>query len=337
MKLLNRVILKLSVILLAAVGFSENSNAKFYSYTHACMGTEFKLLIHSNRPAREVKEVALSAFRLADRLDNKFSDYSAESEVSKFNEFEANVPFKLSRDLLGLLITSKQFHAKTNNAFEPASGALTRLWRLSKRTGTSPKSEDLISAIEASSSNNLLIDKKNKTLTKTNKLTRLDFGGIAKGLAADKMMHHLKKSNFDSCSISAGGDIIVGSPPPGKKFWKVKIRPYGNSIIGEFNVNLSNAAVSTSGSIEQSVTINEKKYSHIINPKKGLGLESNISVTVISKKATTTDALATSICILGKDGLEILQNYPETEASIIDLTKEGTLLIKSEGFSKYLD
>ena len=58
---------------------------------------------------------------------------------------------------------------------------------------------------------------------------------------------------------------------------------------------------------------------------------------MISKKATTTDALATSICILGKDGLEILQNYPETEASVIDLTKEETLLIKSEGFSKYLD
>ena len=55
MKLLNRVILKLSLFSLAAVGFRENSNAKFYSYTHACMGTEFKLLIHSNRPAREVK------------------------------------------------------------------------------------------------------------------------------------------------------------------------------------------------------------------------------------------------------------------------------------------
>lgn len=337
MKLLNRVILRLSLILLAAIGFSENSNAKVYSYTHACMGTEFKLLIHSNRPAREVNEVALSAFALADRVDNKFSDYSAESEVSKFNEFEAHVPFKLSLDLLDLLITSKQFHTKTNNTFEPASGALTRLWRLSKRTGNIPNSEDLTSAIEASNSNNLLIDKRNKTLTKTNKLTRLDFGGIAKGFAADKMMSHLKKNNFYSCSISAGGDIIVSSPPPGEKFWKVKIRPYGDSIIGEFDIKLSNAAVSTSGSIEQSVRINGKKFSHIINPKKGLGLESNISVTVISKNATTTDALATSICIMGKGGLEILQNYPGTEASIIDLTKGGTLLIKSEGFSKYLD
>ena len=337
MKLLNRAILRLSLILLTAVGFSENSNAKIYSYTHACMGTEFKLLIHSKRPAQEVNEVALSAFTLADKIDNKFSDYSAESEVSKFNEFEANIPFKLSLDLLDLLITSKQFHTKTNYAFEPASGALTRLWRLSKRTGTSPNGEDLASAIEASSTNNLLIDKKNKTLTKTNKLTRLDFGGIAKGLAADKMMRHLKKNNFNTCSISAGGDVIVGSPPPGKKFWKVKIRPYGNSPIGEFNVKLSNAAVSTSGSIEQSITINGKKYSHIINPKKGLGLESNISVTVISKNATTTDALATSICIIGKGGLEILQNYPEAEASITDLTEEGTLLVRSEGFSKYLD
>ena len=83
MKLLNR----LSLILLASTGFSENSNAKLYSYTHACMGTEFKLLIHSKRLAQEVNEVALSAFTLADRIDNKFSDYSAESEVTKFNEF----------------------------------------------------------------------------------------------------------------------------------------------------------------------------------------------------------------------------------------------------------
>ena len=142
----------------------------------------------------------------------------------------------------------------------------------------------------------------------------------------------MQEHDLKSCSISAGGDIIVGDPPPGRLYWIIRINPFGDSKSETMRVKLSNAAVSTSGNVEQFIQIGGKKYSHIINPKNGLGLTTNHAVVVISNKGSMSDALATSISILGEGGLKILNHFPNTEAAIIDLNDEK--VIKSSNFNK---
>ena len=168
---------------------------------------------------------------------------------------------------------------------------------------------------------------------KKDHLTRLDFGGIAKGYTADKMLNYLQELDLKSCSISAGGDVIVGDPPPGRLYWIIRINPFGDSNSETMRVKLSNAAVSTSGNVEQFIQIGGKKYSHIINPKNGLGLTTNHAAVVISNKGSMSDALATSISILGKSGLKILDHFPNTEAAIIDLNDNK--VTKSPNFNKF--
>ena len=84
--------------------------------------------------------------------------------------------------------------------------------------------------------------------------------------------------------------------------------------------------------MEQFIQIGGKKYSHIINPKNGLGLTTNHAVVVISNKGSMSDALATSISILGEGGLKILNHFPNTEAAIINLNDNK--VIKSPNFNK---
>ena len=323
-------------ILLSYFFIDGNINGKenrLHTFSHPCMGTIFKVSVHSEKSRNKVEDIVQGSFKIADEMDERFSDYSAESEVSKFNKQESHIPFKISSELLELLTISQSLYHKTSASFEPAAGALTQLWRLSRKTKRLPDQKTLSLAIKASSFASLIIDRKNKTLTKKDHLTRLDFGGIAKGYTADKMLNYLQEHDLKSCSISAGGDVIVGNPPPGRLYWIIRINPFGDSNSETMRVKLSNAAVSTSGNVEQFIQIGGKKYSHIINPKNGLGLTTNHAAVVISNKGSMSDALATSISILGKSGLKILNHFPNTEAAIIDLNNNK--VTKSPNFNKF--
>ena len=323
-------------ILLSYFFIDGNINGKenrLHTFSHPCMGTIFKVSVHSEKSRNKVEDIVQGSFKIADEMDDRFSDYSAESEVSKFNKQESHIPFKISSELLELLTISQSLYHKTSASFEPAAGALTQLWRLSRKTKRLPDQKTLSLAIKASSFASLIIDRKNKTLTKKDHLTRLDFGGIAKGYTADKMLNYLQEHDLKSCSISAGGDVIVGNPPPGRLYWIIRINPFGDSNSETMRVKLSNAAVSTSGNVEQFIQIGGKKYSHIINPKNGLGLTTNHAAVVISNKGSMSDALATSISILGKSGLKILDHFPNTEAAIIDLNDNK--VTKSSNFNKF--
>ena len=323
-------------ILLSYFFIDGNINGKenrLHTFSHPCMGTIFKVAVHSEKSRNKVEDIVQGSFKIAGEMDDRFSDYSAESEVSKFNKQGSHIPFKISSELLELLTISQSLYHKTSASFEPAAGALTQLWRLSRKTKRLPDQKTLSLAIKASSFASLIIDRKNKTLTKKDHLTRLDFGGIAKGYTADKMLNYLQEHDLKSCSISAGGDVIVGDPPPGRLYWIIRINPFGDSNSETMRVKLSNAAVSTSGNVEQFIQIGGKKYSHIVNPKNGLGLTTNHAAVVISNKGSMSDALATSISILGKSGLKILNHFPNTEAAIIDLNDNK--VTKSPNFNKF--
>jgi len=303
-----------------------------HTFLYPCMGTTFKVSVHSEMPRNELSHIVKGSFKIADKMDTIFSDYSADSEVSKINQLGSFIPQKISSELSELLKISETLYIKTNGAFDPASGALTRLWRLSRKTKKLPDQESIKRAQKASDFNNLIFDKENKKLTKKDPSTRLDFGGIAKGFTADKMLQYMKKNHLNSCSISAGGDIVVGDPPIGKSNWTIKIQPFGDSDAHKFEIRLSNGAVSTSGNVEQFVQIEDFKYSHIINPTTGLGLTIDDSVVVISRRGSISDALATSISILGKNGFEILNHFPNTAAAIIDPVNNKVM--KSQNFNK---
>ncbi|MBT4864913.1 MAG: FAD:protein FMN transferase, partial [Planctomycetaceae bacterium] len=85
----------------------------------------------------------------------------------------------------------------------------------------------------------------------------------------------------------------------------------------------SNAAVATSGDAYQNVKIDGKRYSHIINPKTGLGLTQSSSVTVIAENGMAADSLASAVSVLGpKRGLKLIGDMKHRAAMVIIL-KDG--------------
>jgi len=152
---------------------------------------------------------------------------------------------------------------------------------------------------------------------------QLDLGSIGKGYAADKALAVLKQRGITRALVAASGDIAVSDPPPGCRGWRVGIGTMDgarNELAR--NLLLRNAAVSTSGDTEQFAVIGGKRYSHIVDPRRGVGLTERLQVSIVAKRAADADSFATAVSTLGVTrGLGLVNSQPGMAAFI--LRKEG--------------
>jgi thiamine biosynthesis lipoprotein len=122
---------------------------------------------------------------------------------------------------------------------------------------------------------------------------QLDLGGIAKGYAGDEAIRILREHGVQSALFEAGGDIVVSDPPPRTRGWQIEL-PDGRKK------RLVNAAISTSGDTVQFLEVDGVRYSHVVDPRTGIGLTEHYAATVIAPRGITTDSLSTAATVLGK-------------------------------------
>ena len=191
-----------------------------------------------------------------------------------------------------------------------------------------PSDEKLINAQKRVGYKNLILDYDQKKAKLLKMGMVLDLGGIAKGYAADRMLKILNEHNVTRVLIDAGGDLLVGQPPRGKTGWKITIG--GKKHPDLPSLYLSNVAIATSGDLEQSITVNGKTYSHLINPLSGLGLTTLAQVTVIAPTAITADSLASASLVLGSaKGIQFLKTIPNVSAYFLEQKGEEILLTQT--------
>jgi FAD:protein FMN transferase len=125
---------------------------------------------------------------------------------------------------------------------------------------------------------------------------RLDLGGIAKGYSCDKALEELARHGVTRAYVDAGGGMSIGDPPPGRDGWRI-------GMIGDARriLLLKNCGVATAGDLEQFVEIGGRRYSHIVDPKTGLGLTNRAMATVVAPSGFAADAVDTAICVLGAE------------------------------------
>ncbi len=296
-------LLSLSLSCLAAAGAMEK-----FSFELPLMGTKFSVVCYAE--SREVAEKeAEKAFTKAEEVNAMASDYMPESELSLLSAKPVGVPIPLSPLLFDLLEHSRGIAEATNGAFDPTLGPLTKLWRETRASVRLPDADKLAAARAASGWRHFTLDPEARTITLLRKNMAFDLGGIAKGYAADLMLDSLAAAGIRQALVTAGGDIRIGDAPPGREGWNVALKTFDVGRNDKI-LTLSNAAVSTSGDLHQSVEIDGVSYSHILDPATGLGLTRRVAASVIADEAKLSDALATAVCVLGADGSGALQDLP---------------------------
>jgi thiamine biosynthesis lipoprotein len=147
---------------------------------------------------------------------------------------------------------------------------------------------------------------------------QLDLGGIAKGYAADEALKVLReKFGIKQALVAAAGDITCGDPPPEKEAWEVDIAPIAKGQKPR-RLHLANAAVSTSGDLEQFVEIGGVRYSHIVDPRTGLGVTGRRSVTVVAANGISADSMTKAVMLMPREkGLALVEETPGAAAYIV--------------------
>ena len=304
-----RLFLGVSALLVARS--SDAQVRREYSAVH--MGVPVRMILHA--PSDVVAgNAARAAFARIAELDDKMSDYRPHSEVRMLSEQPGNWQ-TVSRDLFAVLVRAEEVSRNSGGAFDVTLGPLTELWRTSRKTKRLPDPELLSRARSRSGAPMFEVD----TITTQVRLwvanMRLDLGGIAKGYILQEALKTLRASGVRAAMVEAGGDVVVGDPPPGQAGWSVFIAGADTATLRRAQA-LSNAAVATSGGSEQYVEIAGVRYSHIIDPRTGLGVTGRHIVTVIADDGALADAAATALSVLGPDrSANFRKKYPQALVS----------------------
>jgi thiamine biosynthesis lipoprotein len=244
-------------------------------------------------------------------INNEMSNYSADSLLSKINQQAHRMPVKISGRLFGLIAKSLYYSRLSSGAFDITVGTIGQHYDFRKKI--KPSDNVISDKLKYVSYKNIKLDNKKKTIFISNKYAQLDLGGIAKGYAIAQAIKILKNYKIGSAYISAGGDsYAIGKK--NNRPWYVAIK---NPRKGDNNIILpvSNTAISTSGDYERYFEKDNVRYHHIINPVTGHSAKKSVSVTVIGESPVDTDALSTTLFVLGeKKGIELIDTIEGYEA-----------------------
>jgi thiamine biosynthesis lipoprotein len=284
-----------------------------FEFSHPQMGTLFQIIVFG-KDSILVKKAVNAAFARIDSLNAHLSDYLENSEISRLPKIATKKWIQVSSDMWNLLSASQLISQQSNGAFDITIGPLSKLWRRAFRQQVFPNKDEIQSVKAKVNYPWLKMRQTGRQVRLTQPDMRLDAGGIAKGFAVDEATSVLGQHGFEKTLVIGGGDLRVGAAPPGKSGWTIGTKTMSST--GELKdtiITLVNAAVSTSGDTYRYLEWQGEKYSHIIDPRTGLGINHRGLTRIQAPTSTLADVLATTINVLGpeKGLLWAKKHYPQ--------------------------
>jgi thiamine biosynthesis lipoprotein len=306
-----------------------------FEFEETHMASPFHLVLYST-DAAAARRASRAAFDRIEALNKVLSDYDSESELSRLPQSAGRGPVKVSVDLFDVLERSKRVYEQSGGMFDVTIAPVGRLWRRARRDGKLPDPRLIAEARMLVGSEKMILDARARTVELKVPGMKLDVGGIAKGYASQAALDVLKSMGIRRALVGGAGDIVVGDPPPDAEGWKVAIAPVDpRQAYRPPTLLLKNAAVSTAGDAERFVVIEGHRYSHIVNPRTGMGHEDRAAVTVVARDGATADALETTAYLLGPDkGLKLVDDTPGAAAIFQRLTPDGLRTFESSRFAR---
>lgn len=301
-----------AMLILAAFFICGCGEQNSFERTENLMGTAVTLKATGKNSKVAVDESFEKIFELVEKV---------KVDIKNLNDNAGNGKFiKISPEVFEMLEMSQKYSALTDGAFDVTVGAAVDLWKVARKNKILPAETEIETVKNFVGYKHLHLDKKNTSAMLDTAGVKINLGGVGKGYGADIAKKIFIKYGIKDGLIDFGTSTIVVF---GKKRIGLK-NPRGN----EMNkvIELQDATISTSGDYEKYFVIDNKRYHHIIDPKKCTPTDNGIvSVSVavsndVENSATIADILSTSIFILGEQQSKILltpKNY-----IVVDISKE---------------
>jgi thiamine biosynthesis lipoprotein len=258
---------------------------------------------------------ARDAFDEVDRIEEALSVFRDSSEVMGVNRDAAARPVTVSPLVFALLERCRELHAAAEGAFDPTSAPLSRSWGFLARAGRLPEAEEIAGALALVGFDKVELDGEARAVRFSRPGVGLNFGGIGKGFALDRMVERLRASGVPQALVSAGGSSALAFG--GGAGFRVDLHsPRVPGVIAR--LRLREAALGTSGPGEQFFEAGGQRYGHVIDPRTGWPAAGVLSASAATPSAADADALSTAFLVGGPSLAErYCQAHPGTLALLL--------------------
>lgn len=301
--------------MLGATGFATGETISLgrQEYTEVHMGMPVRITLYA--PVEQGRAAARRAFDRIGLLDRMMSDYRSDSQLRRLQERTGQWT-AVSEELFDVLARSGEITAVSGGAFDPTIGPVVGLWRLARQTGRLPDPMQLELARLRVGWHLVELDAARRAIRLRKPGMQLDLGGIAKGYILQQGLTALRAGGVQRALLAAGGDIVAGEPPPDARGWRIDVAGAGAEFTERASA-LTNAALATSGPAAQFVVVDGTRYSHVVDPRTGVGVTNHVVAHVIARDGATADALATALSVLGSEGApQLLTRFPDVLVSL---------------------
>jgi thiamine biosynthesis lipoprotein len=312
------------VLLLAPV----LARAEWHFREEAIMGTRVAVELWSEDPALAARamDAVIAEMR---RTDELMSTYKPGSQLSQVNAHGHERPVVVDADIIAVVERGLEMSRMSGGAFDITYASVGYLYDY--RAHQRPTAAEIASALPGVDYRQVVVDRAARSIHFRKPGMRIDLGGIAKGYAVDRSIDTLRAMGIQHAMVNAGGDTRLLGDRRGKP-WIVGIRDPRNEGTMVTRLPLENEAISTSGDYERYFEEDGVRYHHILVPGTGDVARAVRSATVIGPDATLTDALSTTVFVLGVErGMALVSRLPGVEAVVVD--KDGRIFY-SDGLTR---
>ena len=282
----------------------------------------------------EKSQVIFDKMHELHKLYDIYNDYEGVANIKTINDNAGIAPVKVDRQIIDLILLSKEAYEKTDGLTNIAMGSVLRIWHRFRTSANDfpedaelPKEENLRAAALHMNIDDVIVDEENSTVFLADPDMRLDVGAVAKGFAAEIAKDAAVAAGFESGILDAGGNVLtIGAPRDGRERWGIGIQDPAKEADGVRNildtVYVNNMSVVTSGRYHRFFEVDGKIYNHIIDPRTLFPADLYAAVTVLHENSGVAEYLSTAIFIVSyEEGLalakennaEALWIYPDGE------------------------
>ncbi|MGI9204670.1 MAG: FAD:protein FMN transferase [Woeseiaceae bacterium] len=283
------------------------------------MGTEVSVYLWHDDPEKG-QQAAAAVFAEVARLDQMMSTYIEDSLISSVNRDAAKHPVAAGDELFQLVERSLDISVLTRGAFDITYDSIGQHYDF--RQGLRPTEQVVASELPLIDYRLVKTDRDQGTVHFLADGVRINLGGIAKGYAVERGVEIAKQFGVRHARVTAGGDTRLLGDRLGQT-WMVGVQNPRNEDDVAVTIPLADEAISTSGDYERFFMEDGERYHHIIAPSTGAPAGEVRSATIIGPDAVMTDALSTSVFVMGVDqGLRLISTLPDYEGIVINAAGE---------------
>ena len=266
---------------------------------HHALGTAITLQVFGARD----KSVINDSFTLIDHYEDLLTVNRDESEVMDVNHAAGKHPVQVSSgtyDLVKLAVEK----SRENFGFNALIGPVVKLWAIGFKNAHIPTAEQIKQRMALIDPFKVDLNDADQTIFLQKEGMELDLGGIAKGWIADRIKDYWRAYGVHAGIINLGGNILLvgDSPKRASGEWSVGVQdpkePRGNNIA---SVMVPECSAVTSGTYERYLEVDGHKYHHLIDPRTGYPVETDLAgVTTFTKYSVEAEIECKRLFFAGK-------------------------------------